>query len=191
MDDFLKDNECLEISRVRVSDVSVLGVNRGRARDEEVWSFSDRPGIPEPKLVGVRAGVGRRPRREGFVLRLKDVPAVRPVRVVEMKIRIENLTVVSKVIEYDTRFFFFYRSSRCMLTFSPPDSGSWLTSRLFIDAGRETIPDVEPFPIGESKLCCRVGYERIGDSQILMPVNVVGTHRVRDGNLLPFIPAQA
>ena len=60
-----------------MSDVSGLGVYRGRARDEDVWSFSDRPGIPELKLVGVRAGVGQCPRRDRIVLRLKDGAAQR------------------------------------------------------------------------------------------------------------------
>jgi len=70
VDDLLEDYECLKISRVRTPDVARLGVYRGRSRDEDVWSFSDRPGIPELKLVGVKGGVGQCP-RSGFALRLE------------------------------------------------------------------------------------------------------------------------
>ena len=66
VDYLLEDDECLEISRLRVSDVSRLGVYRGRPRDEDVWSFSDRPGIPELEFVGVRGGIGKRPRGGGL-----------------------------------------------------------------------------------------------------------------------------
>lgn len=45
-DYLVKDDECLEISRVRASDVARFGVYRGRARDEDVLSFSDRPKYP-------------------------------------------------------------------------------------------------------------------------------------------------
>jgi len=61
VDDLLEDGQCLVIGRVRVLYVSRFGVYRGRARDEDVCSFSDRSGIPELELVGIRGGIGQRP----------------------------------------------------------------------------------------------------------------------------------
>lgn len=54
-------------------DVARFGVYRGRARDKDVLSFSDRPGIPELGFVGVRGGIGQRPRGRGFVSRPKGL----------------------------------------------------------------------------------------------------------------------
>src|ERR1700753_2162366 len=77
VDDLFEDNEGLEISRVSMSDVSSPGVYRGRARNEDVWSFSDRPRIPESRFVGVRAGVGQRPQRGRLDLRLEKPCSIR------------------------------------------------------------------------------------------------------------------
>ena len=60
VDDLLEDDQCLLVGRVRELYVSRFGVYRGRARDEDVWSFSDRPGVPELEFVGVRGGIDQR-----------------------------------------------------------------------------------------------------------------------------------
>ena len=96
-DYLVKDDECLEISRVRVSDVARFGVYRGRARDEDMLSFSDRPRIPELGLVGVRGGISQRPRGRGIVLGPKGLR-----REVRCRYIIRMRTQGSELVSFDS-----------------------------------------------------------------------------------------
>ena len=108
--------------------VSRFGVYRGRARDEDVGSFSDRPRIPEPKFVGVRGGVVQRPcmgavsGREG----LRNECIARTFNAVT---RSKNLSVECSFpssLNAEETF------ESALRTFPSPESDSWLVSRPFI-----------------------------------------------------------
>ena len=134
-----------------MSDVSSLGVYRSRVRDEDVWSFSDRLGTPDSKFIGVRAGVCQRPQRDSVCLEAKRRAAQRmPVDMIMRRMRSEDGSVLngsfpSSLNSEGVQFFFLQFEWAIMCTLSPPESDSWLTSRLFIDALGEAIPEVEPY----------------------------------------------